>query len=139
MPRGLGKEEGKASRVLKKYAKKWISVLEELEEAEKERKKAEAKKRDVQRQFADAMMGEGISSFKIEGLGGFRTQVEVYPNIKNKELVASYIKKRKTLKFLYSVRIDGNRFKCWIKELMEQGKPIPPGIDPYKETQIRRY
>ena len=100
---------------------------------------AEEEKKITMSKFVEAMKTEGISSFRIDGLGGFRTQVEVYPNTKDKEALAAFIKKRKNLNFLWTTSVNGTKLKSWVKELMEQGKPLPPGIDPYNETQIRRY
>ena len=139
MPRGLGKEEGKASKVLIRYANELIKADESLEAAIENKKEREAMYRRTEKKLADAMKTAGLKSFKADGIGGFRTHIETYPNTKDKAALVAFIKKRKSLKFLWKVAINGNTLKAWVKELMEQGKKLPPGVDPYIETQIRRY
>ncbi len=139
MARGLGKDDAKPSKALVRNAKTFIEAKEELDDAKQEKAAAEEKVKKVQKKFVEAMKSAGVSSFKADKLGGFRTQVVMYPNKKDEVALTKYIKRRKSLAFLYTTSINGQKFKAWVKELREQGKPLPPGIDPYEETQIRRY
>lgn len=139
MARGLGTEDGQATKAIENCAQEFVNAKEELDAVKKAKTAAEEKVVIVQRKFVEAMKTEGFKSIRLEKLGGFRTQVEVYPNKTDPEKLSAYIKKRKSLAFLWTTSINGSKLKSWVKELMEQGKPLPPGIDPYTETQIRRY
>ena len=109
--------------------------VERIEEQLKSAKKVRAAK---ERALVDEMITQQVKSFKTNAFGGFRTQAVVYPNVKDKELLTSYIKKKK-LDWLYTTSVHGQKLRSFVKELMEQGKPIPPGIEPYTTTEIRRY
>lgn len=141
MARGLGAENAQGSKVLERHAVAFIKEKEELDRIKKAKSAQEEKVKDSQRKFVEAMKDEGVKSFRLDKLGGFRTQVEVYVNVTKdgKVELQAFVKKRKALKFLWTTTINGSKLKSWVKELMEQGKKLPPGIDPYQETQIRRY
>lgn len=139
MARGLGSEGSKGSKVLVTHAKRFIKAKEELDGCKKKKSAAEEKLKRVQKDFAEAMKSEQVRSFKNDKLGGFRTQIELYPNNKKDGVFEKWVKRRKSLKFLWTTNVNGSKLKAWVKELKEQGKPLPPGLDPYEETQIRRY
>lgn len=127
------------SAVLVGLAKKYVAADQEVEKAEEALKKLKMFREIAEKKLVDQMVTEGVKSFRSLDLGGFRQQVEVYPNITDREVLNAFVKKRKSLDFLYTVSINGTKFKSYVKELMEQSKPIPPGVDPFLKTVIRRF
>lgn len=127
------------SAVLVGMAKKYVAADKDVEEAEDRLKKLKAIREIAEKKLVDQMTTEGVRSFRSLDLGGFRQQVEVYPNITDREVLNAFVKKRKSLDFLYTVSINGTKFKSYVKELMEQSKPVPPGVDPFLKTVIRRF
>jgi len=128
----------KAPTALVNLAKEYSAadkVVEQLDEKLKEAKRVLAA---AEKRLVDQMVTEGMKAFRTDGIGGFRTQVMVYPNVTDRELLNSYVKKKK-LSWLFTVSIHGTKLRSYVKELMENGKPVPPGIEPYMATEIRRF
>ncbi len=120
-------------------AKKFVEASNAVDAAEEQLKKLNVAKDIIEKKLTDAMVTEGMKSFKTEDFGGFRSQQMVYPNIVDKEVLGAFIKKRKSLNFLYTVSVNGSKLRSYVQELMEQSKPIPPGIDPFVKARIRRF
>ena len=79
--------------------------VERLEQAVKDAKKV----RDAaEKKFVDEMTTQSVESFRTPGMGGFRTQACVYPNVKDREVLGAWIKKRK-LKWLYTISVNGQK------------------------------
>jgi hypothetical protein len=120
----------------KQYAQKESAV----EFIEKNLKEVKAERDAIERRLVDEMVTQHVRSFKVDEHGGFRTQAVVYPNVVDREkLNAHVVKNKKKLGFLYTVSVNGTKLKSFVKELMEQGKPVPPGVEPYVATEIRRF
>lgn len=132
------KTEGTTS-VLANMAKRFVDADAAVERAE-EALKGLKKTRDIaESRLVDQMTTESVKSFKTVNFGGFRSAVEVYPNVVDREALNAYVKKTKKLAFLYTTNIHGTKLRSFVRELMEASKPIPPGIDPYMKTVIRRF
>ena len=56
----------------------------------------------------------------------------------DKEALQAFVKKKK-LTWLYTTAVNGQKLRAWVRELMVEGKKIPPGIEPYTTTEIRRF
>lgn len=136
----MGTEVAEApTSVLTTMAKAYVAADAAVEKAE-EQLKALKKTRDIaETKLAEQMVTEDMKSFRTNDFGGFRTHIEVYPNVVDREALNAYVKKTKKLEFLYTVSVNGTKLKSYVKELMEASKPIPPGIDPYLKTAIRRF
>lgn len=127
------------SAVLVGMAKKYVAADQAVEALEEQLKALKVRREIAEKSLVEQMTTEGVKSFRSMELGGFRQQVEVYPNITDREVLNAYVKKRKSLEFLYTVSINGTRFKSYVKELMQHSKPIPPGVDPFLKTVVRRF
>ena len=125
--------------VLVLLAKELTKVVTKVEAAEEELKSLKAQEATVEKKLVDEMVTQEVKSFKVDGLGGFRTQAVVYPNVIDREALNAAIKKNKDWKGLIKESINGNTLRSLVKELMEQGKKIPAGIEPYTATEIRRF
>lgn len=125
--------------VLVSLAKSFVDANQRVDEAEELLKGLKKTREIAEARLADQMITEAVKSFKTTEFGGFRTQVEVYPNVTDREVLNAYVKKTKKLEFLYSVSVNGTKLKSYVKELMTANRPIPPGIDPFLKTVIRRF
>lgn len=125
--------------VLVNFAKRYVDADSAVERAEESLKALKVTREIAEKKLVEQMTTEQVKSFKTENFGGFRSQVEVYPNIVDRDVLNAYVKKRKSLEFLYTVSINGTRFKSYVKELMQNSKAIPPGVDPFLKTVIRRF
>ena len=112
------------------YEVKVEAAEEALSVAKKNRDRTESK-------LCEQMTTEGISSFRT-AMGGFRNQVMCYPNVKDREKLQAYVKKKK-LDWLFTVSIHGTKLRSYVTELMQEGREIPPGIDPYLKNVVRRF
>lgn len=110
----------------------------EVEKADLELKSRKKQLAAIEKKFADQMITEGMKSIRTQGFGGFRTEIGVYTNVKDKEQLETFVKKKK-LKWLYSVNIHGGKLKSYIKELLADKKAIPPGIELFTPVEIRRF
>lgn len=135
--KAAAKEEAPPS-VLVAFAKAYQDTDSKVEGLEQQLKEAKASRDSAEKKLVDEMITQQVKSFKADGLGGFRVQAVVYPNVKDREALSSYVKEQK-LDWLFTVSIHGQKLRSFVKELMEQGKQIPPGIEPYIATEIRRY
>lgn len=113
-------------------ADKEVELLEEkLKEAKKKRSMFESK-------LVEEMITQQVQSFRSPNFGGFRQQICVYPNVKDKEVLGAWVRKKK-LTFLYTTAIHGQKLKAFVKERMENGESVPPGVEPFLKTEIRRF
>ena len=124
--------------ILVRLAKAYKDIDMRVAEIEEQLKKTKASRAAAEKKLVDEMITQQVKSFKTDSLGGFRTQACVYPNVIDREILNAYVKKKK-LTWLYTMSIHGGKFRAFVKELMEQGKKIPPGIEPYTCTEIRQY
>lgn len=124
--------------ILIRFAKAYTDADAKVAEVEEQLKAAKAFRDKKEKALVDEMITQQVKSFKTENHGGFRTQAVVYPNVKDREAFTEYVVKQK-LKWLYTNSINGQKLRSFVKELIEQGKPIPPGIEPYTTTEIRQY
>ena len=124
--------------ILTKFAKEFADAEANVEAIEAKLKDAKAFSAAVEKKLVEEMITQQVKSFKTDSNGGFRTQAVVYPNVKDREALTAWVKKKK-LTWLYTTSVNGTKLKSFIKELLEQGKAIPPGIEPYTTTEIRRY
>jgi hypothetical protein len=124
--------------ILTRFAKALADAELEVARIEEQLKKAKAYAAVREKKLVEEMITQEVKSFKTEFSGGFRTQAVVYPNVTDREALEVYIKKKK-LQWLLTKALHGGKLRAFITELMEQGKPIPPGIEPYTTTEIRRY
>jgi hypothetical protein len=128
----------KASAVLVNLAKAYTAATAAVDKADEELKKLKKIQTAAELKLADHMMTEGLQSFRADGLGGFRTKVEVYPSVKDRPLFEDFVRKNK-LDFLFTTAIHGQKFKSYVRELVENGKPVPTGVDTFMKTVIRRF
>lgn len=124
--------------ILVRFAKALTDAENEVTRIEEELKKAKVKRDIKEKALVEEMITQQVKSFKTDAFGGFRTQAVVYPNVKDREAFTEYVVKKK-LKWLYTNSINGQKLRSFVKELIEQGKPIPPGIEPYTTTEIRTF
>lgn len=124
--------------ILVQLAAAYTRAEAEVDNIKQTLKNAEVRRDIAEKKLTEEMITQQVKSFKANGLGGFRTQAVVYPNVKDREAFNAYIKKKK-LTWLYTMSVNGQKLRAFTKELLEQGKPIPPGIEPYTTTEIRRY
>ena len=124
--------------ILTKFARAFSDAEAFVEKKTEELKKAKAASAVLEKKLVDEMITQQLKSFKTDRDGGFRTQAVVYPNVKDREALEEYVKKKK-LQWLLTKSINGQKLRSFITELMEQGKPIPPGVEPFTTTEIRRY
>ena len=124
---------------LTNLAKRYVEASSAVESAEEALKKLKVLKEIAEKKLSDQMITEDIKSFKTNDFGGFRRQVAVYPNVVDRDTLNAWVKKRKSLEFLFTVAINGTKLKSYVQELMENSKPIPPGIDPYMRNVVRRF
>ena len=122
-----------------------VPLAVEYTRAETEVKTLEGKLKEAkvcleaaEKKLVDEMVTQQLKSFKAEGLGGFRAQAMVYPNVVDKEALGRYVKKYK-LDWLFTTAVNGSKLRAWVRELLEQGTMIPPGIDPYTTMESRRF
>ena len=131
-------EVTKPPSILTKLSKAFSDAEMEVEKIEARLKEAKAFSLAAEKKLVEEMITQQVKSFKTDDNGGFRTQAVVYPNVKDREALTAWVKKKK-LTWLYTTSVNGTKLKSFIKELLEQSKPIPPGIEPYTTTEIRRY
>ena len=119
-------------------AKELAKASADVETQEEKLKKFKAVEAVLEKKLVEEMITQDIKSFRTN-VGGFRTEACVYPNVIDKEVLNAYVKKNKKLAFLYSVSVHGGKLRSYVKELLQQGKKIPPGIEPFTMTEIRRF
>ena len=120
-------------------AKKLLEVDARVEEAQEALTKANIAYEVAEKKLVDQMITENVRAFRTTNHGLFYSQVKAYPRIVDKDALETYVKKhKKKLGFLYTVSINGNKLGAYVREAMQQNKPIPPGLDPYLKTVIRR-
>lgn len=135
----MPKQDGEVPpSILVKLAREYTVSDTIVGQTEIKLKEVKVKRAIAEKKLVDEMTTQQVKSFKTDRLGGFRTQVMVYPNVKDREVLLAYIKKRK-LQWLFTTSIHGQKLRSFVTELMEQSKPIPPGIEPFTKTEIRRY
>lgn len=124
--------------VLVKLASAFVEAGKRVEEAETALKKLKIFREMAEKKLADQMQTEEMKSFRTEQFGGFNVQVAVYPGVKDKEALGKWVKSKK-LTWLYTTQVHGGKLKAFVRELLEKGKPLPPGVDAYMAPVIRRF
>jgi hypothetical protein len=125
-------------KALVNLAQKYSLADQEVERLEEKLKEAKKTRAIAESKLVDQMTTEQVQSFRTSGMGGFRCQVCVYPNVTDREALGAWVKKRK-LDWLYTTNVNGQKLKGFVKELLENGKTVPPGVDPFLKTEIRRF
>ena len=125
-------------KALVRLALAFDGAEKEVERLESLVKTAKAVAMRAEKKFVDEMITQDVESFRTPEIGGFRRQVCVYPNVKDREALGAWVKKKK-LTWLYTTAVNGNKLRSFVKELLENGKAVPPGIEPYMQTEIRRF
>ena len=92
----------------------------------------------AEKQLVDQMVVENVRAFRTANHGLFYSQIRVFPNIVNKEELEKFVKKHKKTHFLWTTSINSAKLGSYLRELMENSKAIPPGVDPVLKTVIRR-
>ena len=131
-------EEQYPPSILIRFAKAFTDAEAKVEKIEAELKAAKAFSKMKEKALVEEMITQQVKSFKTNAFGGFRTQTVVYPNVKDRDALTAYVVKKK-LTWLYTNTVNGQKLRSYVKELMEQGKAIPPGIEPFTQTEIRQY
>ena len=131
-------EVSRPPSILIRLAQAFATARAEVEMQEDGLKKAKAYAAVQEKKLVEEMITQRIKTFKTDTIGGFRTQPVCYPNVVDREALDAYVKKKK-LGWLLTKSINGGKLRAFVTELMEQSKPIPPGIEPYTTTEIRRY
>lgn len=124
--------------VLTTLAKELTEKEQIIEKLEANLKEAKENAAGAEKKLLDEMITQGVKAFKTTELGGFRSQAVMYPNVVDKEALQKYVKTKK-LTFLYTTNVNGTKLRSYVKELMENGKKLPPGIDPFTTTVIRKF
>lgn len=119
-------------------AKKFNEADAYVVELEEQVKVAKQRRATAEKKLVDEMITQQIPSFRTP-FGGFRSEAVVYPNVINREALNEYVEKNKKLKFLYTIAVNGQKLKSYVKELLQQGEEIPPGIEPFTANVIRRF
>ncbi len=132
------KKAAKTPAALAALAKALVEATQRIDAAKESLTKANIHYDIVEKKLVDQMTTENVRAFRTLDLGLFYSQVEAYPRIVDKAVLDAFVKKRKSLKFLYTVSINGGKLKAYVKELMQASKPIPPGLDPFLKTVVRR-
>ncbi len=125
--------------ILVSLAKDLAMKSEQVEQAEETLKSLKAQETAIEKKLSDEMITQEVKSFKLDGLGGFRTQACMYPNVTDREALMAAVAGNKDWRGLIKESINGNTLKSFIKELSEQGKKLPPGVEPYTQMEIRRF
>jgi hypothetical protein len=120
-------------------AKELVTREQIVEKLEAELKIAKENVAGAEKKLVDEMTTQGVKAFKTTELGGFRQQAVMYPNVVDREALNAFVKKNKKLAFLYSMNVNGTKLRSYVKELLENGKKVPPGVDPYTTMVIRHF
>jgi hypothetical protein len=79
------------------------------------------------------MLEEGSTAFKITGGVGFSLKEDVFPKLENEQAFADSLPEDE----LEALRaIQPQRFKSHIKDLLENGRPLPPGTSASYKTSV---
>lgn len=124
--------------VLVKLASAFVETERRVDEAEAALKKLKVSRDIAEKKLAEEMRTHDMKSFRTESMGGFNVQIAVYPNVKDKEALGAWVKKKK-LDWLYTTNVNGNKLRAFVRELLEKGKSLPPGTDAYMAPVIRRF
>lgn len=124
--------------VLVKLASAFVEADRRVDEAEEGLKKLKMFRDMAEKKLADQMTTERMKSFRTEAMGGFNVQVQAYPNVTDKEALGAWVRKKK-LTWMYTTAVNGSKLKAYVRELLEKGKPLPPGTDAYLRPVIRRF
>lgn len=119
-------------------AREMVGAEKVVEDLNLKLKEAKAQAEIAEKKLVDEMITQEVKAFKTEDMGGFRAQAVVYPNVTDREALNAFVKKKK-LDWLFTIAVNGQKLKSYVKELMENGKKIPPGIEPYTATVIRHF
>jgi len=125
-------------RVLITLARKFDQAERDAQRLEGLLKAAKEARRLAEKILVDEMVTQDVESMRVTGLGLLRRQVCVYPNYTDKDAFGAWLKRRKSLAWLYTVSVNGSKLKGYVRELLENGKALPPGIEPYMQQEIRR-
>ena len=126
--------------ILVTLAKQFKVASADVEAAEETLKKLKNRRDAIQAKFADQMKTEGVTSMRVDGLGGFRFAVEVYPNVKDKEAFEKYVNEnKKTLGFLLTKSVHGGKLKSYVKDLLENSQPLPPFVETFMKDVVKPF
>jgi len=125
-------------RVLVTLAQKFDQADQDVEKLEAQLKEAKRVRAACESKLVDQMTTEQVQSFRTVGIGGFRQQVCTYPNVTNKKALAAWLKRCK-MDWMYTTSVNGQKLKGFVRELLENGKTVPPGVNPFMKTEIRRF
>ena len=125
-------------RALVTLASKFDQAEKEADRLEELLKKAKETRRSAEKKLVEEMVTQDVESMRVTGLGLIRRQVCVYANVTDREALNTWIKRRKSLAGMFTITVNGSKLKAFVRELLENGKPAPPGCEPYLQTEIRR-
>lgn len=121
---------------LVRLAKTFIEATVIVDDLDEKLKIAKSRRLTAEKKLADEMVTHQIALFKTP-LGRFRTEPVCYPNVVDRDALEEYANSRKDLKFLLTKSVHGGKLRSYVTECLEQGKEIPPGIDPYTQIVVR--
>jgi len=127
----------KPPSALVSLAKSFSEYEAKVEAAEENLRIAKRDRDMAEKKLVDQMITEDVRAFRTS-IGGFRSEAVCYPNVKDRELLNAYVKKKK-LNFLFTISIHGSKLKSYVKELMQNGEEVPPGIEPFTKMCVRRF
>ena len=90
---------------------------------------------DLNVKVVDFFEAQKIQSMKLEGVGHFFLNRELYPQVEDKELVMAWLKKEGDLDLIMT--FNTNKFKAYYKERLENKQELPENVRQYIKTDIR--
>lgn len=76
-----------------------------------------------------------IQSLKIEGIGNFYLNRQLYPSIENQEVCYNWLKAAGDFDLMLT--FNTNKFKAYYKERLENGMDLPDGVKQFFKTEVR--
>jgi len=117
---------------IKSLGSEYFQILETKEKLNNKIKELNNQLKEFEKIILNRMDDEGITSVKIDE-GTLSMVVDIYTNIKDKELFFQWIKDTGNTHFM---SLQCNR--AAYKEALKLGEPLPDGVMSYKDRKLRK-
>ena len=132
-------------------AKQYAQLREEINELEQQISEHGKELHVVAEKLIEQMTIQDISSFKSP-LGTFSLRSQFYANFGSKEKEPedyennrgkfyAWLRRSKDFDLVVRQALNNNTIRGFVQDLLEAGKPMPPGVEGYSETVVsyRKY
>jgi hypothetical protein len=126
------KQEYRKLSKLAELSSEYLMILTEKKDLEEELSRKEVSLKALSQMMVEKMEGEDLHSFKTPE-GTIYLRSSVYPKVTDKQSVITWIEETGNLQLL---GVQHQSLKALCKELLEEGKALPDGVDAFIDVNV---